>query len=226
MDKIINNELLVKSLEIYENQRLKEYDALKPFAPSESFIKKMDKLIKSQSNYFYKATRTKARKVAAILVAAIVLTASAMSVTAIRESILGFFISHTSEVDVIEYNNENPESYPKTLNEHFTPSYIPEGYKLEDETSDSTSRELYYVKGENYIDFEQFTKAEYSSASDSEFSAPEKVTDNGMEYIMRTDEDMIMLVWEDKGYVFEMTGFVDKDEMFKIARSVKAGEVK
>lgn len=224
MNKTISSELLIKSLEIYENNRFKEYEALPAFEASDGFKKKMNTLIKSQSNYYYKATRTRARKVAAVFAAAVVLIASAMSVTAIRESILGFFISHTSEVDVIEYNNDNPGDYPKTLKEIYTPSYIPEGYKLEDETADSISRELYYVKGDDYIDFEQFTKEEYSSASDGEYSDPEKVTDNGQDYIIRTDGDMTMLVWEKGGYVFEMTGFVDKAEMFKIAGSAK-GEV-
>lgn len=221
MDNIINNETLKRAVELYEQKRLSEYDKLESFTPSENFEKNMNKLIKSQSNYYYKLTRTKVRKVVTVFAAAVVIIASMMSVTAIRETILGFFILHTSEVDVIKYGNQG--SYPETIKSAFTPSYIPKGYTLEDKTSDSTSRELYYVKGDNYIDFQQFTKGEYSSASDGEFSAPEKINDNGQNYIIRTsDDNTVMLVWEKSGYVFEMTGFESKEEMFKIARSIEA----
>lgn len=225
MDNILNNETLKKAVELYAKKRLDDYDKLESFTPSESFENKMKRLIKSQSNYYYKLTRTKVRKAVSVFAAAAIIIASMMSVTAIRETILGFFISHTSEADVIEYNNDNGASYPKTISTKFMPSYIPNGYKLEDKTSDSTSSEFYYVKGEDFIDFQQFTKGEYSSASDGEFSAPEKITDNGQDYIIRnSDDNTILLVWEKSGYVFELTGFENKEEMLKIARSVSSAE--
>lgn len=223
MNKAISNEMLAKALELYEEKRFEDYENLKEYTPSDSFDRRMEKLIKSQNNYYYKLTLTKARKAVAVFAAAVVIIASMMSVSSIRESILGFFISRGNEVDVIEYNNENGTAYPKSLERKFTPAYIPEGYKLEDSTSDNVSRELYYVKGDNYIDFQQFVKNEYSSASDGEYSSPEKISDNGQDYIIRTSDDkMIMLVWEKNGYVFEMTGFLSRDEMFRIAKSAKA----
>ena len=223
MNKAISNEMLAKALELYEEKRFEDYENLKEYTPSDSFDRRMEKLIKSQSNYYYKITLTKARKAVAVFAAAVVIIASMMSVSSIRESILGFFISRGNEVDVIEYNNENGTAYPKSLERKFTPAFIPEGYKLEDSTSDNVSRELYYVKGDNYIDFQQFVKNEYSSASDGEYSSPEKISDNGQDYIIRTSDDkMIMLVWEKNGYVFEMTGFLSRDEMFRIAKSAKA----
>lgn len=226
MENLISNETLINALEIYENNRLNEYK-LSDFTPSKEFEKKMEKLIKSEKNYYYKVTRTNARKTFAILAAAIALLASAMSVTAIRESILGFFISGGNNVNIIEYNKEKSESYPKKIEIKYGLDYMPEGYKLEDITSDKTMYEEYYAKGDDYIDFQQFTKNAYYSASDSEFSAIKKQSYNGNEYIIRKSEDMIMLVWEKNGYVFELTGFESKGEMFKIAESVsklKGGE--
>lgn len=224
MEKALNNELLIKALEIYENKRLGEYEE-KAFTPSRDFEKKMEKLLKSETNYYYKATRTPKRKVLAAVVAAAVIMTSALSVTAIRESILGFFISRTPQVDVIEYGNGKSAKSPETLESIFSVSYVPEGFKLEEKSKTSAAYEEYYTKGESYIDFQQFTKKSYSSASDSEFSAVKKIEKNGVSYIIRTYEDMTMLVWEKDGYVFELTGFEKDDEMFKIAASVKtAGE--
>lgn len=222
MDKLIDNEMLRKALEIYEDKRLCEYDDLEEFVPSEKFEKRMERLIKSRNNYFYTATKTRFRKALTVAAVAAVLVTSALSVTAIRETILGFFVSRGSEVDVIEYNTENAKDYPKTIEKLFELKNIPEGYALEDETSDEISSELYFVKDdEHYLDFQQFTKDSYSSVSDGEFSAPEKIKDGAQQFIIRTSGKMIMLVWEKDGYVFEMTGFLGKNEMLKIAQSAQ-----
>ena len=144
-----------------------------------------------------------------------------MSVTAIRESILDFFISSGNNVDVIEYNKDASEAYPEKLEVKYGLGYLPEGYKLGDTTSDDTMYEEYYAMGGNYIDFQQFTKGAYASASDSEFSAARKYSYNGNDYIIRESDDMTMLVWEKDGYVFELTGFESRSEMLKSAESVK-----
>lgn len=219
MDKVIDNEMLKRALEIYEDRRLSEYDSLKSFTPSKEFEKRMESLIKSSGKH-YQAKGVGFRKILAIAAAAAVLATCAMSVTAVRESILGFFFSRGGEVDVIEYNKDKSSDYPKELKMIYELSYLPSGYKLENKTSDKTSSEFYYVKKENnYIDFQQYTKDSYASASDGEFSNPKKIKNNGQNYIIRTSEDSTTLVWEKDGYVFEMTGFESRDEMFKIARS-------
>ena len=72
MEKLINNEMLIEALEIYENNRLNGY-TVSDFTPSKKFERKMEKLIKSEKNYYYKVTLTKARKTFVILAAAIAL---------------------------------------------------------------------------------------------------------------------------------------------------------
>lgn len=224
MDKTISNEILVNGLEIYLQNCFAEYDKLDEFTPSEAFDKKMQKLIKSQNNIYHKVTLTNVRKTVVVFAAVIALMASALSVTAIREKVLGFFVTRESGVNVIEYDTQSAVEYPKTLKNHYSLTFIPNGYKLEDKTRDEISAEEYYVSGDKYIDFQQFTKDEYSSASDEEFSAPETKTFNGQDYILRTSDDTVMLVWEKNGYVFEMTGFEELSEMYKIAESAQTVE--
>ncbi len=223
MDKTIDNKLLKEALNLYQQRRFEEYDKLEKFTPSKDFEKRMQKLLKSRTNYYHKITLTNLRKAIAAAAVAAILAASAMSVTAIRESIMGFFISRESQVDVIKYKSF--KSYPETLEKLYTLTYVPKGYKLEDKTFDEISLEEYYLCGDKYIDFQQFTKSGYSSASDSEFTSPKKVSHSGNDYILRTSDDMVMLVWEKNGYVFEMTGFEKLNEMYKIAESAEiAGE--
>lgn len=227
MDRIIDNEMLIKALEIYEDKRLSGYNLNESFTPSKNFEKKMKRLIKSQTNLYYRTTCTKTGKTVAVLVAAFVLLMSAMSVTAVRETILNFFIHQNgskNSVEMIEYNSKDASSYPKKIEKVYSLSYVPKGYKLSEKTSDENNAGEIYIYEDDYLDFEQFTKEDYSSASDGEFSAPKSESFNGRDYIIRTDDDMTMLIWEKDGYVFELVGFLEKGEMFKIADSVKDRE--
>ncbi|MCH5303553.1 MAG: DUF4367 domain-containing protein [Ruminococcus sp.] len=227
MDRIIDDKMLISALEIYENKRLSDYNLRESFTPSKSFEKKMEKLIKSQTNFYYRVTYTKTRKTLVALVATLILLASVLSVTAVRETILNFFVYHgdgENNAVVIEYNDENSSLYPKKIEKAYSLSYVPEGYTLSEKTSDEDNLSEIYVCGEDYLDFEQFTKDDYLSASDSEFSAAKSESFNGQDYIIRTSDDMTMLIWEKDGYVFELVGFIEKSEMFKVADSAK-GEV-
>lgn len=223
MNNTVSEEVLVNGLELYINNRFAMYNKSQEYIPSEAFEKRMQKLIKSQNNVYHKVTLTNVRKAVVVFAAAVALLASALSVTAIREKVLEFFITSESGVKVIEYDTKSAD-YPKTIKSFYSPSYIPAGYKLEDKSSDDISAEYYYVSGDKYIDFQQFTKDEYSSASDEDFSAPKNVNRNGQDYILRTANDTVMLVWEKNGYVFEMTGFEELNEMYKIAESARTVE--
>ena len=74
--------------------------------------------------------------------------------------------------------------------------------------------------GDSFITIEQFTKKSYVSASDSDFDAVRTVSFNGTDYIVRTSDDTVMLVWERGGYVFEAVGFIGEDDMLKLASDV------
>lgn len=220
MEHILNDDILTAALAIYEDDFLASKVEDESFAPSAGFERKMEKLIKSQTNVYYKITRTRARKAAAIAVAAALIIASVMSVGAVRELILSFFVSHESGVDVIEYATEADSSMD--IFETQSPradvlSLLPKGYKLTEDSATAQSALTLYSNGSDYLSIEQFAKEAYTSASDSDFSEIETLSYEGREYIIRTSEDMVMLVWEDGGSVFEEVGFLPKETMLKIA---------
>ncbi len=221
MDRAIDNAMLTQALALYEEQWLGDFSEDNAFEPSDKFDKKMTALIKSRDNIFRRATYTRTRKVIAVAAAIAVLLGSMMSVGAIRETILNFFITRGSNVNVMEYGDATePTTCPKTIERAMNPGFVPDGYVLSDESADDTSRRLFYTKGESYITIEQFTKDSYSSASDSEFSNAETKAYEGTEYIVRADDDMTMLVWEKNGYVLELVGFEPESELLKTAASV------
>lgn len=221
MNKTIDNALLFEAFGLYEEKLSARYSGAECFEPSEKFNQKMRKLIKSQSSFYHRATLTRARR--AMLAAAIIITlaAASLSVGAIRERIFSFFVTSGSEVDVIEYNNNPDTVYPSTIENAMTPSYLPDGYTLSQKQSSENNSFMYYEKGDDYLTIEQFTKDNYRSATDAEYKTTTRENYEGTDYIIKTDEDMTLLIWERDGYVFEAVGYVATDELLKVAASVK-----
>lgn len=218
MNNVINADMLTQAFELYEEKLALGYASGESFTPSQDFDKKMNKMIKSQTSLYHRATLTKTRRV--ILVAAIlvtVLTAS-LCVDAVREKIFSFFITSGRQVDVVEYDTGS--SYQSAF-EALKPAYIPKGYTLEDKGSDEQSAYFYYTKGDNYLSIEQFAASEYKSAVDAEFKTATEESIDGVKYIVKTSDDgMTMLIFDKNESVFEIVGFEPKSELLKVAASI------
>ena len=52
----------------------------------------------------------------------------------------------------------------------------------------------------------------------------EKEVYEGVSFVVQQSDDSTVLIWEKDGYVFEMTGFEEKVELFKAAVSLKSGK--
>jgi hypothetical protein len=217
MDNVIKTDMLKKALEIYENKQLDSLEE-KPFDTTSEFDAKMRRLIESQNSVYKRITLTKTRKVLAAMVAAMIILVSALSVGAIRDKIFSFFVNH-GKVKIIEYDTENSKEYPKTLKKLYALSAVPDGYKLTDSGTENDHLFRIYTKGDNYLSFEQFTKESYKSATDIEFIGKENY--KGIGYVVQNDGDTTVLTWEKDGYVFELAGFLDKNEMLSLARSAE-----
>jgi len=221
MDRVIDKAMLTQAFDVYEASLAAEYARYESFEPSRKFYKRINKLIKSRTNIYHKLTLTKARR--ALVVAAIIVTliAASLSVDAVREKIFSFFITGVGEVDVIEYGGNNGDVNPPAYTSEAAPSYLPEGYTLTDTQTTDESVLLYYENGGDYLTIEKFKKQSYKSAVDAEFKTSTRENYNGTDYIVKTDGEMTMLIWEDDYNVFEAVGFVGTDELLKTAASVK-----
>ena len=221
MNKAIDNNLLSQAFGVYEEKLSTQYSEESSFEPSDNFNKDMQKLIKSQTNIYHKATLTKTRRV--IIAAAIIVTimAATLSVEAIRVKIFSFFITIEENYSVLEHSPDDNNFYHFQIEKVLKPSYIPEGYELSDSRDDTRSSYICYTKDDDYLTIEQFIASDYKSASDIEFKTMTRKDYDGTDYIVKTDEDMTMLIWERDGYVFEAVGYVGSDEMLKIAASVR-----
>lgn len=130
-----------------------ENDDIINYSFSDGFTKKMQKLIISQKTSYWRFVNTAAKKVAVIFLVSIVLFSSAMSVRAIRESVVEFFkevydtfVSYFFEGEMIdELPNENSDEISnETPNESSSSILLPKGFTQIDVLEDENMMSIIY----------------------------------------------------------------------------------
>ena len=219
------DEKLIKAFEIYNKklcESLPTVEELKDITFSESFEKKMQKLIKAQKKSYFYLINTVGKRVAIIVLALIIsLTATTFSVKAIRESVIEF-ITETFEkftkvtVQNEEYNSDTEIEFVKTV-----PEYIPDGYKVESEIEIDGLYQVYYINREkNSIDYCQELYCGTIKRINTEDIEYQDLLINSYEGVFYNN-GMNTVVFADETYMYTVYGQVSKDELIKIAESIK-----
>lgn len=186
-----------------------------PFKTSDSFEKKINKLIKSEHNLYYKFTLTKARRLLCAAIIIILLLASSLSVGAVREMIANFFVEHFNNHDSVSSNTDNI-IYPTKLEKLYELTFIPPGYTLVSTDIIDIDATFTYTSENDYFIFSQNVCKGFTTNIDNEFSVPS---------IMKIDEQIIYVydhgnqyytyLWNDKEYIFSITGGKLQNNIFK-----------
>ena len=152
---------------------------------------------------------------------------SVFSVEASRKAVLQWFARQGQKQDdfhfeqTVEPKEKEP---PKTIEEIYAPTYIPEGFELVDEM---VAEEIYsvqnYAKGKHYIALEQDI-VNVGLAIDSEDMNREEVTVQGYQGQLNSKKGKTILIWATGEYVFTLSSDLDKEEVVKIAESIREKE--
>lgn len=188
---------------------------------SERFIKKMEKLIRSQKKVYYNFINTVSKRVAIICLVVVTLFTTACSVKAIREPIVNF-IKQVYEA-FTHYSFEG-ETTDKITREYFIDE-IPKGFEQTNKTkNDNIIVTEFTNDSEDIIEFVQMT-TEYSLGYfvDNEYSEITKDTINGIEVEFKKWHDVQSAIWTKDGYVFALDcyGNINLDVMIDIIKSIK-----
>lgn len=114
------------------------------------------------------------------------------------------------------------ESNDNAINGEITVGYIPEGFKLTNKlvSSKVTSYEYFDSNEEIFIVTKGSSSAEVDF--DTEKGNLENIDINGQEYIFYVDENNYnFIVWNKNDYVYQVDGTLSRDELLKIAETVK-----
>ncbi len=188
---------------------------------SEEYKKKKEFLIRNFDKPYYPLIKTTKRKVIFILAsAAIIGTVSVAAYAPAREYVINKFSGHSRITTEI-----NSDEDPKTIQKAYS-VIVPYDYKIDNEQSvytDDYRSTVYYSERDNqYLYFEQSTKAAFSADIDNEQAEPTTKTDkNGNEMIIYNNGSNISIIWEANGYMFSLNGTLNEQEMMSIYYSLK-----
>ncbi len=193
---------------------------------SESFNKKMDKLIKRQNKPYYKLINTAGKRAACII--AVILIASfstIMSVDALRNAFKDFFMSIFSTHSEITAIDDLCTSSPDTIQSIYEITYDLNQYQIDYEDFTNLSRNIVYRKDNIYIDYYQYVKSEYNMGLNTENATISTIDINGYEAVYYFDNNgHHNLIWDNGDYVIMISSNIGKSELMGIAKSVQKVE--
>ena len=223
---MINNPKLLQAIEDVFNERfeqeMQEFKSTPPFVFSEKHKKKMAKLIKRQRKPYFKLICTTGRRVACIIVAIVAIAASTLSVKAVREAIFNFITKIFSDHTVVTVESGTAEGYPKTIEEEYYISDLPEGFERVDYSKSSISVFSAYENKDKYILFSQYTKAYYETNYDNELTQSTKqYSKNEQVFLVFESEEETTFIWDNGEYIFTITSNLDKSSITNLCDSTK-----
>lgn len=234
--------VLKKMLSEYQEEEgrkiLKEAEELNKsdeYAPTKQQIKEFEKISKKQLrkkkikslNFKLKVYRT----ATALGVLLLIFNVSVVSVPAMKEKTLEFFMkTYNDHTDIGKYPGEKVEDVKNVSDDRFTIklskeyeiTYLPEGFKLGDMSKDETGWEANYYNEDEVITFSQSSLNGTDLSIDTENTKNTYVDINGQQAFVTEKDEQISVTWRVDENIIRVTSIgVKKAELIKVAKSVE-----
>ena len=218
---------LVDSI-LSEYRELPAEDEL-PYEFSPGFQRWAHKLIRKTHNpaWYYVNTTFKKVIIAAIIISMLAITA--MAVPAIREAIIDFFLTERETSYGITFNPEEAATSPKEIEIRCTPTMIPLGFEIIDNSVNTYSLSYLWMNGDGQlIYFTQETIPENATSDNWIGIDAEGATRTSQiigEYLVEIVwlEESYSLHWTDNAYVYslELPNSISQEVMLEIVSSIQ-----
>ena len=187
---------------------------------SERFIKKMDKLIRSQKKVYYNFINTVSKRVAIICLVVVTLFTTACSVKAIREPIVNFITEVYETFTRYFFDGDTVESVTK----QYSIELLPESFEQTNVTENDISVTKTYENslGERII-FSQTITEDTEYKMDAEHGNVQKLLVNNIEVHIIMTDDIAQAIWIQDEYLLKITylGKTDQETIVSMIESVK-----
>ena len=205
------------------------------YAPTKQQIKEFEKISKKQLrkkkikslNFKLKVYRT----ATALGVLLLIFNVSVVSVQAMKEKTLEFFMkTYNDHTDIGKYPGEKVEDVKNVSDDRFTIklskeyeiTYLPEGFKLGDMSKDETGWEANYYNEDEVITFSQSSLNGTDLSIDTENTKNTYVDINGQQAFVTEKDEQISVTWRVDENIIRVTSIgVKKAELIKVAKSVE-----
>ena len=205
------------------------------YAPTKQQIKEFEKISKKQLHkkkikslsFKLKVYRT----ATALGVLLLIFNVSVVSVPAMKEKTLEFFMkTYNDHTDIGKYPGEKVEDVKNVSDDRFTIklskeyeiTYLPEGFKLGDMSKDETGWEANYYNEDEVITFSQSSLNGTDLSTDTENTKNTYVDINGQQAFVTEKDEQISVTWRVDENIIRVTSIgVKKAELIKVAKSVE-----
>ena len=186
---------------VYENLHL---DTLEEVIPSTRYRKRMERLIKRQKQLYWKCVNTVGKRVAVFAVAIALIFALSMSVYAVREPVVEFFVNVYEKFVEFFYDEDDIAKAPDTIETVYSLGYVPEGYELENyEIGKYSTKFVFKNHNGDKISFSQNLMISLSCL-DNENSNFEVLLINGKQVAYTQKANIMSYMWNANGYTFSL----------------------
>lgn len=205
------------------------------YAPTKQQIKEFEKISKKQLHkkkikslsFKLKVYRT----ATALGVLLLIFNVSVVSVPAMKEKTLEFFMkTYNDHTDIGKYPGDKVEDVKNVSDDRFTIklskeyeiTYLPEGFKLGDMSKDETGWEANYYNEDEVITFSQSSLNGTDLSIDTENTKNTYVDINGQQAFVTEKDEQISVTWRVDENIIRVTSIgVKKAELIKVAKSVE-----
>ena len=205
------------------------------YAPTKQQIKEFEKISKKQLHkkkikslsFKLKVYRT----ATALGVLLLIFNVSVVSVPAMKEKTLEFFMkTYNDHTDIGKYPGEKVEDVKNVSDDRFTIklskeyeiTYLPEGFKLGDMSKDETGWKANYYNEDEVITFSQSSLNGTDLSIDTENTKNTYVDINGQQAFVTEKDEQISVTWRVDENIIRVTSIgVKKAELIKVAKSVE-----
>ena len=203
------------------------------YAPTKQQIKEFEKISKKQLHKKkIKSLSLKVYRTAAALgVLLLIFNISVVSVPAMKEKTLEFFMkTYNDHTDIGKYPGEKVEDVKNVSDDRFTIklskeyeiTYLPEGFKQGDMGKDETGWEANYYNEDEVITFSQSSLNGTDLSIDTENTKNTYVDINGQQAFVTEKDEQISVTWHVDENIIRVTSIgVKKAELIKVAKSVE-----
>lgn len=193
---------------------------------SEEFERKMQKLINRQKKFYYYWFNTVGKRVAAIiLVLLLSLTTITFSVKALREPVIRFIVETYEKFSSIVFVNDKSEedTIIDFTFEKVNPAYIPSGYVKDSEMDAVSIYQARYFNSDRTSTFlyMQAINDEGIIQANTEGIIYENIRINNIDGVIYSNKGNNTVIFNTDEYVFTIIGTISKEELVKIAESIK-----
>lgn len=173
---------------------------------SEGFENNIHKLAKKRKSFFWQATKTVPRKIAVVFVAAIITLCLIMSISAIRIPVINFFINVYEDFISIFVDEEESYIKPQQIETIALPSYIVDGYSLEDSQNYGQDAESIWfnTNGDVIILTQHILENEFQSFIDNKNLDFQTEDANGLTLYFVAKNQYYQIFWAKNGYLFSL----------------------